>query len=91
MTQATKNKKIQVNVDRDTAKQAEDIMNEIGVTPTVVINSLYKQIVATGKIPLSFSLTSRQKADFDLEMASKKVPVHKMTKKDIEDFFKDED
>lgn len=52
----SKNKKIQVNVNRKLAAKAENIMDEIGLNPTVVINALYKEIVATGKIPLSFSL-----------------------------------
>lgn len=58
----SKNKKIQVNVNRKLAAKAENIMDEIGLNPTVVINALYKEIVATGKIPLSFSLRQKSSA-----------------------------
>jgi DNA-damage-inducible protein J len=87
----TKVKKVQVNVDRTTADNAEEIMKEIGVTPSVVVNTLYKEIEATGKIPLSFSLTPRQRAEMELDRATKGLPVkHLRTQKELEDFF-DED
>lgn len=87
----TKVKKVQVNVDRATADNAEEIMKEIGVTPSVVVNTLYKEIEATGKIPLSFSLTPRQRAEMELDRATKGLPVkHLRTQKELEDFF-DED
>ena len=85
----SKNKKIQVNVNRKLAAKAENIMDEIGLNPTVVINALYKEIVATGKIPLSFSL--RQRAELELRDAVKDIPVHRVkSKKDLEEFFDDE-
>lgn len=88
---ANKNKKIQINVNRELAGQAEEIMKEIGLNPTVVINALYKEIVATKKIPLSFSLTSKQIDDFEIRQLAKKRPIHKVkTKKELEEFF-DED
>lgn len=88
MKNAIKRKKVQVNVDRQTADEAEKIMDEIGITPSVVINSLYKEIVATGKIPLSFSLTPRQRATMHLEEAIKDLPQQDVkNKKDLEEFF----
>ena len=87
----SKNKKIQVNVNRKLAAKAENIMDEIGFNPNVVINSLYKEIVATGKIPLSFSLTKEQRAELELRDAVKDIPVHRVkSKKDLEEFFDDE-
>lgn len=84
--------KVQVNIDSDLKRSAENIIKEVGLTPTAVINGLYKQIVATGKIPLDFSLTSEQMADLQLQNAVKKLSVKKLrTKKEIEDFFNDED
>ena len=84
--------KVQVNIDSEVKHSAEDIIKEVGLTPTAVINSMYKQIVATGEIPLSFSLTSEQMADLQLKNAVKKLPVKKLrTRKEIEDFFNDED
>lgn len=80
--------KIQVNIDSELKQSAEDIIKEIGLTPTAVINGMYKEIVATGKIPLSFSLTPRQIAALDLKKASEKVPIRDIkSKEDFEEFF----
>lgn len=57
-----------------------------------ILKNYYNQFVATGKIPLDFSLTSEQMPDLQLQNAVKKLPVKKLrTKKEIEDFFNDED
>lgn len=80
--------KVQVNIDPELKQSAENIIKELGLTPTAVINGMYKQIVATGKIPLSFSLTSRQRAELELREVSKKVPVQEVkTKEELEEFF----
>lgn len=73
--------KVQVNIDSDLKRSAENIIKEVGLTPTAVINGMYKQIVATGKIPLDLSLTSEQMADFQLQNAVKKLPVKKLRTK----------
>lgn len=92
MSVSIKNKRVQANLDPDLKTEAEAIIKEVGLTPTAVINGLYKEIVATGKIPLSFSLTPSQRADMAVREASKKVPVRKLkTRQEIEDFFNDED
>lgn len=92
MSVSIKNKRVQANLDPDLKTEAEAIIKEVGLTPTAVINGLYKEIVATGKIPLSFSLTPSQRADMAVRKASKKVPVRKLkTRQEIEDFFNDED
>ena len=83
--------KVQVNIDPELKQSAENIIKEIGLTPTAVINGMYKQIVATGKIPLSFSLTSKQRAKLELREISKKVPVREVkTKEELEEFFNED-
>lgn len=83
--------KVQVNMDSDLKRSAEDIIKEVGLTPTAVINGMYKEIVATGKIPLSFSLTPKQRAEFELREVSKKVPVREIkSKEDFEEFFNED-
>ena len=83
--------KVQVNIDPELKQSAENIIKELGLTPTAVINGMYKQIVATGKIPLSFSLTSRQRAELELREVSKKVPVQEVkTKEELEEFFNED-
>lgn len=84
--------RVQANVDADVKDMAESVIKAVGLTPTVIINGLYRKIATTGKIPLDFSLTSEQMADLQLQNAVKKLPVKKLrTKKEIEDFFNDED
>lgn len=70
-TTSHKNKKIQVNVNRQLANEAEAVINEIGLTPTVVINALYKQIVATGKIPFNLNLAREQMTTLKIRKLSK--------------------
>lgn len=92
MSTELKTKKVQANVDAELKRDAENVIKEVGLTPSLVINSLYKEIVATGRIPLSFSLTDRQKADLDLLRVSKALPVRTLgSKKEIEDFFNEDD
>lgn len=88
---ASKNKRVQVNVERNLANEAEDVMNEIGLNPTVVINALYKEIVATGRVPLSFSLTPEQKTALKIRQLSNNKPEKEITsEEDMRKFF-DED
>ena len=88
MSSKVMSSKVQVNIDPELKQSAENIIKELGLTPTAVINGMYKQIVATGKIPLSFSLTPRQRAELELREVSKKVPVQEVkTKEELEEFF----
>ena len=92
MSTIMKPKKVQANVDPQIKEGAENIIKEVGLTPTAVINGLYRKIAATGRIPVDFSLTAEQMADIELQEAIKDLPVKKLrTKKEIEDFFNDED
>ena len=85
------NKRVQANVDRLVAQDAEEVMSELGLTPTVVINALYKKIIATGEIPFSFSLTAEQKANLKIRQLSRNKPVKEIkTDKDLEDFFNED-
>ena len=83
--------KVQVNIDPELKQSAENIIKELGLTPTAVINGMYKQIVATGKIPLSFSLTPKQRTELELREVSKKIPVREVkTKEELEEFFNED-
>ena len=70
MSTATKSKniqsRVQTNIDSKIKDRAENVIKEVGLTPTAVIN--------------------------ELQEAIKNVPVKKLrTKKEIEDFFNNED
>lgn len=73
--------RVQVSIDPSVKLTAENVIREVGLTPTVVINSLYRKIAATGKIPLDFSLTPDQMADLELQTAIQKIPVKKLRTK----------
>ena len=85
------NKRVQANVNKKVASQAELVMDELGLNPTVVINALYKKIAATGEIPFSFKLTPEQMDDIKLHQALESIPTKTITSKsDLKDFFDEE-
>ena len=68
-------KKIQVAVDAKVADKVNSYLDALGLTPTVLINMLYRKIEATGEIPFSPALTEAQKAELDLAGAIQTLPV----------------
>ena len=50
---ATKTANVVARVAPDVKIQAEAIMDQLGIPASVVINSLYKQIIMTKSIPFS--------------------------------------
>lgn len=87
----TKDKKrIQVQVDKKLADNTEQILQELGLTPTTAITMLYKRIVANGSLPFDVALTEREKASLDLLSATKNLPVTKLdTQEKLEKWFAD--
>lgn len=84
-------KRIQVQVDQDLADNTEQILNELGLTPTTAITMLYKRIVANGGLPFNVSLTEREKATLRLLNNTKKLPVTKInTQEELEKWFADD-
>ena len=53
---ATKTANVMARVEPDVKSQAEAIMEKLGIPASVVINSLYKQIILTKSIPFSISI-----------------------------------
>lgn len=69
---ATKTANVLARVEPEVKSEAEDIMNQLGVPASVVINMLYKQIIIKRKIPFDLSLPKQPltrsemtKAQFD--------------------------
>lgn len=54
---ATKTANVLARVEPDVKQQAEEIMQELGIPVSVVINMLYKQIIMKKGIPFSLSLS----------------------------------
>lgn len=80
--------KAQVDMDPALKKTAEGIIRTAGLTPAAVITGLYKQIAATGKIPLGGSLMSKQMVALELQHLSKHIPIQDATTEEgLKEFF----
>jgi addiction module RelB/DinJ family antitoxin len=53
---ATKTANVLARVEPEVKEEAENILNQLGVPASVVINMLYKQIIMTKGIPFSITL-----------------------------------
>lgn len=53
---ASKTANVMARVEPQVKEQAEEIMNMLGIPVSVVINTLYKQIIMTRSIPFSLSV-----------------------------------
>ena len=51
---------IYVRIDSKTKNQAEAILKELGLTPSVLINMLYRQVILTGRVPFDIRLPVRE-------------------------------
>jgi len=51
-----KNATVSARVEENVKNEAEDILQKLGVPVSVVINSLYRQIIARNGIPFSLTL-----------------------------------
>lgn len=79
----TSNKKrVQIQVDQELATETEQILTELGLTPTTVITMLYKRISANGKIPFDVALTETEKANLHFLKATENTPVEEFKNAD---------
>lgn len=89
---ATSTVKVQANVDRDLAKRVNNMIESLGLTPTTLINMVYRTIDNTGEIPVQTKLTDEQKSALELIQASKKIPVvHVDTPEQFEQIMGEDD
>lgn len=66
---AVKTANVLARIEPDIKMQAEEILAQLGVPASVVINMLYKQIVLTRSIPFSISLPKEPVAAEDMSKA----------------------
>ena len=50
-----KNATVSARIDEDVKNQAEDILRQLGIPVSVVINTLYHQIIARNGVPFSIT------------------------------------
>ena len=67
---AAKTANITARVQPEIKEQAEAILNQIGIPVSVLIDTLYRQIIMTGGIPYSLSVPKLQTLD---KMSSEQV------------------
>ena len=60
---ATKVATVTVRIKPEIKEQAEEVLNKLGIPISVLIDSLYRQIILTGGIPYSISLPSLRTID----------------------------
>lgn len=58
----TKDSTVSARVETDIKNEAEDILKQLGIPVSVVINSLYRQIIIKRGIPFNMTLTAEPKA-----------------------------
>lgn len=47
---------INVRIDNETKKQAEEVFTNLGLTASTAINLFYKQVIRTGSIPFELKI-----------------------------------
>ena len=62
-TMATKTANVTARVHPEIKQQAEQVLEQLGIPVSVLIDSLYRQIIMTNSIPYSFTLPSMQTRD----------------------------
>ena len=67
---ASKTANVMARVEPQVKEQAEEIMNMLGIPVSVVINTLYKQIIMTRSIPFSLSVPKVPVARDELDDAT---------------------
>ena len=67
---ATKTANVMARVEPNVKEQAEEIMDMLGIPVSVVINTLYKQIIMTRSIPFSLSVPTAPVARDELDDAA---------------------
>lgn len=67
---ASKTATVMARVEPQVKEQAEEIMDMLGIPVSVVINTLYKQIIMTRSIPFSLSVPVAPAARDELDDAA---------------------
>ena len=57
-----KNATVSARIDETIKVQAEDILRQLGIPVSVVINTLYHQIIARNGVPFSITLPAQPKS-----------------------------
>lgn len=72
-------RRIQAKIDADTADQVDDVLRRLGLSPSTLVNALYKRVAAEHRIPFELELTPREVASSRLADAAKDVRAETAT------------
>ncbi|MGY3743419.1 type II toxin-antitoxin system RelB/DinJ family antitoxin [Leuconostoc inhae] len=75
ITPTKEKKRIQIQLDREVADQAEEIIDSLGLNTTVAINMFFKSLISNGGMPFEVKLTPRQIATRQFIEATKNITV----------------
>lgn len=83
--------KLQITMDDALKKEAERIMEELGLTPKTAVTAFYEQIVEQGRIPFDLALSERQKRTSNIQRLAQDLPVRELdTDEKIEAWLNEE-
>ena len=71
MTMASKTATVLARVDPELKKEAEEILDRLGIPTSLLVNMLYKQIVLTRGVPFDLRLPV-ESGEFDIERMKNK-------------------
>ncbi|WP_423188395.1 type II toxin-antitoxin system RelB/DinJ family antitoxin [Alkalibacterium sp. f15] len=83
-------RRIQVQIDKNLADEANLIFNELGLNQTVVITAFYKRVVADGGLPFELKLKDKKKVALKFSKATVNLPAKILsTKEEVDAWSKD--
>ncbi|MDG5113154.1 type II toxin-antitoxin system RelB/DinJ family antitoxin [Companilactobacillus pabuli] len=62
--------------------RVEEVLSNLGMTPTTAVTMLFKRIVVTDSYPVDLTLTDREKTTNELMNTVEKFPVNKINSKE---------
>ena len=90
---ATKTANVTARVHPEIKQQAEEVLEQLGIPVSVLIDSLYRQIIMTNSIPYAFAVPTLQSRDamtdaqFNTMMAKGLAEARADQGVDVEDAF----
>lgn len=88
----TNKKRVQIQVDQELANETEQILQELGLTPTTVVTMLYKRIAANGSLPFDVVLTESEKANIHFLKSTENTPIKEFKNaEEVQSWLEDDD
>lgn len=66
---AAKSATVMSRIEPDLKKEAEDILHDLGIPVSVLINALYKQVVINHGVPFTITMPATPKSEAEMSRA----------------------